>query len=832
MEGGGDSLVNSLSWWLTGNFHDNLKLRQQLVSELIAHPILYGLDLNKASKFELKIMNQEGINLIPEDIKAFSNLYDCQVVVFEKRTHPIYYGEDSLPNLCYLNSYNSFHYNLLIKNEDANSFKIIKLSSPSPIILPEGRVENELSTEIKCSDIKNINKETIENKHINLLTTNKAKVTFNKRTRQEIQVMQKSNDQLKLLKEFVLKFPPGDSRIIKCRQTPDLMLFLKHINNIFVHENILVTEIDIDLETHRLLPIVTLNAFIQGAIDIHLSRSHCGQHVLQTLLRETVWNPHDWRVIKDVCHTCQVCQRFKPPCNVAHPGFQKIISACPFDLLSIDLVNLPVTRDQFKCCLVAIDHFTKYMYTVPLKDKTADTVVQAIEKVVFQRCLQLPSRILSDNGPEFDNTLYRHMLVQHNIKPIYTSPNHPESNGGVERANQTLIKLLALHEGEHRDWVRKLPDVVRTYNSNPHTTTKRSPVSFFLERANSLRNNYDNLLGAAWREPSHKFAPFMLNQLVSKRIIYGGHLTSTKFAPKYEGPFKIVSIKPGDRSYEISMMVNEITPAWGKVIRVHHSHLRPWVPRPNYLAAFDLGGEVFPPAAQLNKIVPNHNNRIHNFGKNILTTPCANLSFSNNFTGLLPATPLVQPIVQGGNTVTPSVTVNIEVPRSNDKGGENTPRPLLPPTTSDRGLNFSTPININFSPEDINSSPIINNSLNLNNSSLTTPEPFEGFPRLDSSLEEAVSRLESLLESPPKVKIVPIVPNIAEMPADINIETTVPQPVVSPSNIENPLNINIETTPPETINLRSRLTRLSPITNPMLSRLRSTNAKPSGFYKS
>ncbi|CAF4949544.1 unnamed protein product, partial [Rotaria socialis] len=77
MEGGGDSLVNALSWWLTGNFHDNLKLRQQLVSELIAHPILYGLDLNKAKA-----------------IKAFSNLYDCQVVVFEKRTHPIYYGED------------------------------------------------------------------------------------------------------------------------------------------------------------------------------------------------------------------------------------------------------------------------------------------------------------------------------------------------------------------------------------------------------------------------------------------------------------------------------------------------------------------------------------------------------------------------------------------------------------------------------------------------------------------------------------------------------------------------------------------------------------------
>ncbi|CAF2018510.1 unnamed protein product, partial [Rotaria magnacalcarata] len=831
MEGGGDSLVNALSWWLMGNFHDNLKLRQQLVSELIAYPSLYGLDLNKASKFELKIMNQEGINLIPEAIKAFSNLYDCQVVVFEKRTHPIYYGEDSLPNTCYLNSYNSFHYNLLVNKVKESSSKLIKITSPSPIILPEGRVENELNSEIKELSVKSVNNETIENKDINLLSKNNAKITFNKWTREEIQIMQKTNDQFKLLKNFVLTFAPGESRIIKCRHTPDLILFLKHINNIFVHENILVREIDIGLETHRLLPIITLNAFIQGAIDIHIARSHCGQHVLQTLLRETVWNPHDWRVIKDVCHTCQMCQRFKPPCNVAHPGFKKIISECPFDLLSIDLVNLPITKDQFKCCLVAIDHFTKYMYAVPLKDKTADTVVQTLERVVLQRCLQLPSRIMSDNGPEWDNTLYRQMLVKYNIKPIYTSPNHPESNGGVERANQTLIKLLALHESEHIDWVRKLPDVVRTYNSNPHTTTQRSPVSFFLERANSLRNNYDNLLSAAWKEPSHKFAPFSLNQLVGKRIIYGGHLTSTKFAPKYEGPFKIISVRPNERSYEISLMVNELTPAWGKVIRVHHSHLRPWVPRPNYLAAFDLGGEIFPPGAQLNKKLPNNKHNINNFGKTTLTTPCANLPFSNNFLGFVPATPLVQPMAQGGNNVTPSVTLNIEEPQICDNGGRGTPRLPILPATTEGNLNFSTPININFSPESINNSPIDNDSLNLNNSSLNIQEPFEGFPVLDSSLEEAVSRLESLLESPPQVNMAPV-PDIAKIPVSINIEATIPQPIIIPSTVETPLNINMETTPPETINLRSRLTRLSPITNPMLSRLLSTNAKPSGFYKS
>ncbi|CAF2191067.1 unnamed protein product, partial [Rotaria magnacalcarata] len=45
MEGGGDSLVHALSYFLTGNILDSAKLRQQLVSELLANPKLYGLDL-------------------------------------------------------------------------------------------------------------------------------------------------------------------------------------------------------------------------------------------------------------------------------------------------------------------------------------------------------------------------------------------------------------------------------------------------------------------------------------------------------------------------------------------------------------------------------------------------------------------------------------------------------------------------------------------------------------------------------------------------------------------------------------------------------------------
>ncbi|CAF2259493.1 unnamed protein product [Rotaria magnacalcarata] len=538
----------------------------------------------------------------------------------------------------------------------------------------------------------------MDNNTLEILVINSPKLIFNKWNKQEISIMQRANAQLILLKSFIINYPPNDTRVIKCKHTPNLELFLPNINAIKIFENILVHELDIGLviDTHRYLAIIPLDKYIQGAIDIHLSRSHCGQHVLQNLLRETVWNPHDWRVIKDVCHTCQMCQRFKAPCNVAHPGYKKIVSTCPFDLLSIDLVNLPLTQDQFGCCLVAVDHYTKYMYTVPLKNKTSENVVQALEKVVFQRCLQLPSRILSDNGPEFDNTLYRHMLVKYNIQPIYASPNPPESNGGVERANQTLIKLLALYQGDQSNWVNILPEVVRTYNSNPHATTKRAPVSFFIERANSLRHNYDNLLTAAWREPSHKFAPFMLNQLVGKKIFHSGHLTR---------------------------------------------------------------GEVFPPAAQLNKT----SKHINTFGNGIISNTHANHYNRNNFIGFIP--PVNSSLVGGGglnsasfnstapivNTLVPTLVSatphNIPVVINAGGGVPKTPRPPL----VDINRGNSTPINVNFLPAHLNMSPIIKISENADNASMPKENiiPYVIIENPIATLNKSLNTLPCLEESGP-----------------------------------------------------------------------------------
>lgn len=76
--------------------------------------------------------------------------------------------------------------------------------------------------------------------------------------------------------------------------------------------------------------------------------------------------------------------------------------------------------------LVAIDHNSKYLMAVPIKNKLAATVAEAFEARILPNMVRTPLCVLTDNGPEFKS---EELLTNYNIKHTFSTSYHSASNG-------------------------------------------------------------------------------------------------------------------------------------------------------------------------------------------------------------------------------------------------------------------------------------------------------------------------------------------------------------------------------------------------------------------
>ena len=60
---------------------------------------------------------------------------------------------------------------------------------------------------------------------------------------------------------------------------------------------------------------------------------------------------------------------------------------------------LPKTSRGNLAVVVAIDHHSKWLTAVPIKNKTSATVTNALKNNILPCLPRIPDKILSDNGP-------------------------------------------------------------------------------------------------------------------------------------------------------------------------------------------------------------------------------------------------------------------------------------------------------------------------------------------------------------------------------------------------------------------------------------------------
>jgi hypothetical protein len=148
------------------------------------------------------------------------------------------------------------------------------------------------------------------------------------------------------------------------------------------------------------------------------------------------------------------------------------------EIWGIDLASMESFADQnngFKWILCIIDVFSKFAWCIPLKNKSADTVLHAFINVV-KKSGRSPEKIWVDRGSEFYNKDFLKWTKDNNVV-IYSTYGESKSVV-VERFIQTLKQMITNYftETNSRNWVKILPKVVQTYNNREHRSIGMTPT--------------------------------------------------------------------------------------------------------------------------------------------------------------------------------------------------------------------------------------------------------------------------------------------------------------------------------------------------------------------
>ena len=181
------------------------------------------------------------------------------------------------------------------------------------------------------------------------------------------------------------------------------------------------------------------------------------------------------------------------------------------DIWSLDILDLKdyglKNNKGYRYVLVTIDNFSKYGWTVPLKNKNAQTIKDSFENILTNS-KRKPNLIESDRGKEFYNNIFQDFLNKNNIN-LYSGNS---SYGAVfaERFNRTIRDLLKRPVFEKGDgnWIDVLPTITKQYNNRIHSSTKLTPIQASLKKNEGYV--YKNLL-----DKRKKVKPkFQINDLV------------------------------------------------------------------------------------------------------------------------------------------------------------------------------------------------------------------------------------------------------------------------------------------------------------------------------
>lgn len=220
---------------------------------------------------------------------------------------------------------------------------------------------------------------------------------------------------------------------------------------------------------------VKVTQLIHEADGGHIGRDK----VLELVFQNYYWTGKEGMVdlVKRIVRECPYCLQSNPP-KYKLPT-KTIIADDFWDRAQMDITYMPSDDKGNRYILLIIDCFTKYAWGTPLDKRDATSVVNWMETFLTD---ERPFKIIqSDNGGEFVNEELKSLFARRNIKFINSTPRHPQTNGQIEKLNDTVKRILSKmldSKGKTPDqWTQLFSNALQTYNNTLHSSIGMAPYT-------------------------------------------------------------------------------------------------------------------------------------------------------------------------------------------------------------------------------------------------------------------------------------------------------------------------------------------------------------------
>lgn len=299
-------------------------------------------------------------------------------------------------------------------------------------------------------------------------------------------------------------------------------------------------------------------AYLERIHEGHQGITRCQQRARASIYWPGINNDIERIVTK--CFSCQKHQPLQPkePLESVVPDVPNI----PWHTLSTDLFTFHGQE-----YLIIADYHSKFPIVQKLSsDSTSNAVASVTNKVICM--FGIPTRIISDNGPQFIGKPYKDLIHRHGIAHITSSPLHPKSHGFIERTIRTIKGLMT----KSTDCEQAL----LSYRTTPLGPQMPSPAELLFNRkipsnlpihikvqvSDAFRRRQEDRnhnATTAYNEHSRELTDLQLDERVYYRDV----------AQRTWLPGKVIGVGPEPRSYTIKCN------ATGRSLRRNRVLLRP-----------------------------------------------------------------------------------------------------------------------------------------------------------------------------------------------------------------------------------------------------------------